>query len=80
MPAGLDAGSYWEVATREQSATTETAAALVEHLHSLGFPAGIMRRGSDNLLHVVVGPYRDNATLQQVKTKLEELGFQPKLR
>jgi cell division protein FtsN len=40
----------------------------------------LIRRGNDNLYHIVVGPYKDDAQRREAKTKLEELGFQPKLR
>jgi beta-lactamase regulating signal transducer with metallopeptidase domain len=80
MPAGSDRGSYWEVATREPNAPLDTAQTAIDRLNRLGFRVVEMRRGDDGLYHICVGPYKDDAPLREAKTKLEELGFQPKLR
>jgi hypothetical protein len=68
------------VATREPNAPLDTAQTAIDRLNRLGFRVVEMRRGDDGLYHICVGPYKDDAPLREAKTKLEELGFQPKLR
>jgi beta-lactamase regulating signal transducer with metallopeptidase domain len=80
MRAVFDPGSYWEVATQERNAPREGWQLAVDRLQYLGFPVVTMLRSDDNLYHIMVGPYKDDAQLREAKAKLEELGFQPKLR
>jgi tetratricopeptide (TPR) repeat protein len=79
-PPAFQPGPYWEVAVRDPNAADGTAQALIDRLRSQGFSVVLMRRGDDSVDHVVVGPYKDDALLREAKTKLESLGFQPKLR
>jgi tetratricopeptide (TPR) repeat protein len=77
---GFDPGSYWEIASHEQNFVDGAGRALIAKLKSAGLSVVLMRRGDDNLYHIVLGPYKDDAQLREAKTKLESLGFHPKLR
>jgi len=64
-------GQYWQVTATSNRNSAET---LVQSLRDKGFPA-VLSSGADNLTHVMVGPYKDTASLGRAKTDLENNGF-----
>jgi cell division septation protein DedD len=67
-------GSFWQVGAWKQSADAE---ALLQTLRDGGMPASL-RTGTDNLVHLVVGPYTDTQSMGRAKTDLEtRFGLHP---
>jgi cell division septation protein DedD len=64
-------GSYWQVLATNSQANADV---MLQTLKDKGFPASLSR-GQDNLIHVVVGPYNDTASMGRAKTELERAGF-----
>jgi len=54
----------------------QEAEVVVKTLKDKGFPA-LMGPGPNELVRVLVGPYRDGTSLGQAKAGLEKAGFQP---
>jgi hypothetical protein len=72
MPARHDAQStFWKVT----GATDTPARKLIVELKIAGFPAGSAMNGSDSLVRVIVGPYSDDASLADARSKLEAAGY-----
>lgn len=72
MPARHDVGStFWQVI----DATETPAKTLIVQLKAAGFPAGSALNARDNLVRVVVGPYPDDASLAEARSKLETAGY-----
>jgi len=69
-------GQYWQVTATTNRNSAET---LVQSLRDKGFPA-VLSTGADNLTHVMVGPYKDTASLGRAKTDLENNGFSQLVR
>jgi cell division septation protein DedD len=65
-------GSYWQVMALKQA----DAEVVVRSLKDKGFPATVAP-GRNNLMRVLVGPYKDMAAMSKVKTELENAGFHP---
>ena len=66
-------GSYWQVLA---TANRESAQDMVKSLQDKGLPASLSP-GPNNLMRVVVGPYRDTQALGKAKTELEGAGLHP---
>jgi cell division septation protein DedD len=65
------AGLFWQV-TGERDAPANT---LVRRLQDKGFHAVALTSAEDELVRIMVGPYRDRQTLDRAKTGLESAGF-----
>jgi len=65
-------GSYWQVMAVPQADAEVVARALKEK----GFPA-TLTQGPNNLVRVLVGPYKDTQAMGKAKTELENAGFRP---
>jgi cell division protein FtsN len=65
-------GSYWQVMALKQA----DAEVVVRSLKDKGFPA-MVAPGRNNLMRVLVGPYKDMAAMSKAKTELENAGFHP---
>jgi cell division septation protein DedD len=66
------AGSYWQVMALKQA----DAEVVVRTLKDKGFPA-LLAPGRNNLMRVLVGPYKDLTAMGKAKTELENAGFHP---
>jgi outer membrane biosynthesis protein TonB len=66
-------GSYWQVLA---TANRESAQDMVRSLQDKGLPA-MLGPGPNNLIRVLVGPYRDTQSLGKAKTELEAAGLHP---
>lgn len=69
----LQPGTYWQV-----TGSGETPAkALIAELKAHGFPANWVFEGSgrDALVRVMVGPFADDASLAEARSKLEAAGY-----
>ena len=73
-PAETEAapGSYWQVMAVPQADAEVVAQALKDK----GFPSSLSQ-GPNNLMRVLVGPYRDTQSMGKAKTELENAGFRP---
>jgi cell division septation protein DedD len=58
------------------TANHDSAQDMVKTLQDKGLPASLSP-GPNNLLRVVVGPYRDTDALSKAKTELESAGLHP---
>ena len=65
-------GSYWQVMALKQA----DAEVVVRSLKDKGFSA-TTAPGRNNLTRVLVGPYKDTASMSKAKTALENAGFHP---
>lgn len=65
-------GSYWQVMALKQA----DAEVVVRSLKDKGFPATVAP-GRNNLMRVLVGPYKDLTAMSKVKAELENAGFHP---
>jgi cell division septation protein DedD len=65
-------GAYWQVMALKQA----DAEVVVRSLKDKGFSA-TTAPGRNNLTRVLVGPYKDTATMSKAKTALENAGFHP---
>jgi cell division septation protein DedD len=65
-------GSYWQVMAVQQP----DAEVVVKTLRDKGFPAALSP-GPNNLMRVLVGPYKDTQSMGKAKTELENAGFRP---
>ena len=63
--------SYWQVVAYSKKADAD---GVVKTLRDSKFPV-ILHLMSDNLYHVLVGPYKSSVALSEGKTKLKVLGF-----
>lgn len=66
------AGSYWQVMAVPQA----DAEVVVQALKDKGFPTSLSP-GPNNLVRVLVGPYKDTQSMGKAKTELENAGFRP---
>jgi beta-lactamase regulating signal transducer with metallopeptidase domain len=64
-------GAYWQVV----GASPMSAKQLIGDLKIAGFPAGSAMTGRDKEIRVIVGPYPDDASLAEARTKLESAGY-----
>ena len=65
-------GAYWQVMALSQA----EAEVVVKALKDKGFPASTSP-GPNNLVRVLVGPYKDTQSMGRAKTQLESAGFHP---
>ena len=65
-------GAYWQVMALKQA----DAEVVVRSLKDKGFSA-TTAPGRNNLTRVLVGPYKDTASMSKAKTALENAGFHP---
>lgn len=65
-------GSYWQVKAVPQA----DADVVAQALRDKGFPA-TLTPGPNNLVRVLVGPYKDTKSMGRAKTELEDIGFRP---
>jgi cell division septation protein DedD len=73
-PAAAPAGSYWQVMACKNPVDAQD---LLQTLKDGGMPA-FLRSESDNLAHLVVGPYSDTQSLAKAKSVLESrFGLHP---
>lgn len=72
-PAEAPPGSYWQVLA---TANRDSAENMLQSLKDKGLPASLSP-GPNNLTRVLVGPYRDTASLGRAKTELEAAGLHP---
>lgn len=68
-------GAYWQVIAVDQGSAEVVSRTLKEK----GFPT-TLAPGTNNLVRVLVGPYKDTQSLGRAKTDLENAGFNPILR
>lgn len=66
-------GSYWQVLA---TANQKSAQDMVQSLQDKGMPAKVSP-GPNNLTRVLVGPYRDVASMGKAKSELEAAGIHP---
>jgi cell division septation protein DedD len=52
------------------------AEVVAQALKDKGFPSSLSQ-GPNNLMRVLVGPYRDTQSMGKAKTELENAGFRP---
>ena len=64
-------GTFWQV----MGAGDTHAKTLIAQLKAQGFRASPAVSGGDMLVRVVVGPYDDEASLAEVRSKLEAAGY-----
>jgi cell division septation protein DedD len=57
-------------------ARADAARTLFQTVKDMGLPA-TLSPGPNNMTRVLVGPYRDKASLAKVKTQLENAGLRP---
>jgi hypothetical protein len=67
-----EAGSYWQV----MAVAPADGEVLARTLKGKGFPV-TLTQGPNNLVRVLVGPYKDAQSMGKAKTDLENAGFRP---
>jgi beta-lactamase regulating signal transducer with metallopeptidase domain/cell division septation protein DedD len=65
--------TFWHV----MGSTEMPANTLVRLLHEKGFWPTLLTSSEDNLVRVMVGPYRDAQSLEQARASLEAAAFRP---
>jgi cell division septation protein DedD len=73
VPSETPQGTYWQVSA---IANQDAARALQQTIKDMGLPV-TLSQGPNNFTRVLVGPYRDTATMARVKTQLENAGLSP---
>jgi cell division septation protein DedD len=71
FPPPPNSGSFWQITA---TSNKDSAQDLLQTLQNKGFPASL-RTDSNNLIHVLVGPYNDKQTFAKAKTELENAGM-----
>jgi cell division protein FtsN len=72
-PAEAPPGQYWQVLA---TANNDSAQTMLHSLQDKGLPS-TLSPGPNNVTRVLVGPFRDTASLTRAKTELEAAGLHP---